>query len=201
MEFKPDPWMLTATGEQVHFFSPTPKDITIIDIAWALARKARFNGHTRSPNDDSMTRPSRSFYSIAQHSCLIYDRVEGDYPGDSRLHMQALLHDAEEAYLPDVHTELKNYLGPFRDMANRFKAVIRERFDLGTEAAMIKHYDHRMLATERRDLMAHGDNDWRVIEDIEPFSYRIDPWDMDTAYNEFLERFRLSNFPEYWNKS
>lgn len=197
MTARPEPWMLTAMGGIVPFFSPRPNDIAIGDIAWALSMKARFNGHTRR-QDRSMYRPSESFYSVAQHSCLICDRIEEMYPNDHRLHLQALLHDAEEAYLPDVHTEMKACLGAFRDIAHIFKAAIRERFDLGEEAAMIKDYDRRMLATERRDLMWQGENDWRVIEGIEPFPQKIELWDMDTAYTEFLERFRLTSNPDNW---
>ena len=178
------PWLLTKTGKRVDFLDPKPGQITIEDIAWALAGKPRFNGHT----------VPRVRYSIAQHSCLVHDRIQGEHPDCWATRLSALLHDAPEAYLPDLHTQLKTLLTGFRDLEGRFAEAISERYglpDLSYEKkSEIKKVDRRMLATERRDLMAPGGDDWATLTGAgEPYATEIKPWPTETAYHEFLYRY------------
>jgi len=86
--------MLTWTGKQVYPMRLTVMDVEIIDIAHALARQCRFNGHC--DGYISVANHCVRVSEILQRSgCSVYDQRWG------------LLHDAAEAYLGDVITPMK----------------------------------------------------------------------------------------------
>lgn len=87
------PWVLTASGRRVDLLDPDPATIAPADIAHALARLQRFNGH------------GRHGWSVANHSMLVADMM----PRPWRL--WGLLHDAHEAYLGDVTSPVKLAIG------------------------------------------------------------------------------------------
>jgi hypothetical protein len=87
------PYIQTVSGRRFNPFEPDREQIDISDIATALANQCRFGGHTRT------------FYSVAQHSCLISDLVR-ERGGGAADALSALLHDASEAYLVDLRREL-----------------------------------------------------------------------------------------------
>lgn len=80
---------LYPSGEFFNPLKPNPAKIHIADIAHALSMKCRFTGHCRR------------FISVAEHSLVVSKLV----PQDSAL--AALLHDATEAYLPDIASPVK----------------------------------------------------------------------------------------------
>jgi 5'-deoxynucleotidase YfbR-like HD superfamily hydrolase len=128
------------------------RDIRIEDIAHALSHLCRFTGHTRT------------FYSVAEHS------VRASYEVPPHLALDALLHDATEAYLGDVSSPLKSLLPDYRkieDMLSRRIAIV-----FGTTWPMlpeVKHADLVMLATEKRDLMGNDSGEgWSCLDGIEP---------------------------------
>jgi len=77
-------WILTASGRHFNYLDPRPGDIDILDIAQGLANECRYTGQTRA------------FYSVAQHAWLASQIV----PRICAL--EALLHDASEAYCKDI---------------------------------------------------------------------------------------------------
>jgi GNAT superfamily N-acetyltransferase len=79
------PWILTFTGRVVNPFEFKDEDVNIADIAHALACVNRFAGHATTP------------ISVAQHSVYVSKLCDG-----TPHTLQALLHDASEAYLGDV---------------------------------------------------------------------------------------------------
>jgi hypothetical protein len=83
----------TFTGRTIRPLDPNPDDIVIEDIAHALSQQCRFTGHT-----------SR-FSSVAEHSV----RVSWMVPRE--LALEALLHDASEAYLADIARPVKKAPG------------------------------------------------------------------------------------------
>jgi hypothetical protein len=185
-------WIQTYTGRAIYFDRPPRADeIDFNDIAVALSRTCRFNGH------------SRVFYSVAQHSCLV-----ALHQSDPELFLPALLHDAHEAYVGDVVTPLKNELSyavtlrsssgkeytrernPIRDLARQFDAAIGEAF--GFDPALMRHRDvieadARALATERRDLMADCPTAWKP--QAEPWNETIFGLPPGQACMEFRELF------------
>jgi 5'-deoxynucleotidase YfbR-like HD superfamily hydrolase len=103
------PIIETFTGLRVNPLFVKETDIVIEDIAHSLALINRFCGHTQRPN------------SVAQHSvyvsrlcdlhevnCTFGGLSRGTCScGASKVALQALLHDASEAYLGDVTKWLK----------------------------------------------------------------------------------------------
>lgn len=164
-------WIQTFTGKQFWPTNPRAEDVDIEDIAHALALKCRYTGHTEV------------FYSVAQH-CVLASRVCDDP-------RWALMHDATEAYLPDVARPVKRELNGFREIEDRLMAVIASVVGLPMPMPECVHQvDLVMLATERRDLMATPPRPWISTERIEPLADEIVPWDWHDAKHEFLYRYR-----------
>lgn len=169
----PDPrWIQTFTGRAFCPLSPRAEDICIEDIAHALAMKCRFTGHTRE------------FYSVAQHSVTMSFIVP---PADR---MWALLHDAAEAYLPDVARPIKGDIQGFDYIERKVMYVVCRRFEIpAVVPESVKRADLILLATECRDLMSAPPYRWRSIDGIEPLGGIIHPLSPDEAEREFIARF------------
>jgi hypothetical protein len=136
-------YIWTYSGRQVWPLDARVEDITIEDIAHALSNLCRFTGHTRS------------FYSVAQHSVLVMDHCALTTTDPSVL-LDALLHDATEAFLNDLARPVKYQpqLDRYRAAEAELDAVIRSRFFLPAEMSeLVKAADDALLAAEIRDLM------------------------------------------------
>jgi hypothetical protein len=175
-------WIMTASGRAFYPLEPRVHDVSIADIAHALAAVNRFNGHTSTP------------YSVAQHSVLVSRQLD-DY--GAAIALVGLLHDASEAYLGDIPRPLKKApaFAPYREAEARLQAVIWSYFTLTDVAgqadvqALIKQVDRRMLRTEQQQLMppaAHGED----RADVLPFKINCGPWPFMKAQTLFLERYR-----------
>jgi 5'-deoxynucleotidase YfbR-like HD superfamily hydrolase len=175
---EPGPFIQTVSGRRVNPFEPDPAEIDPHDIAQALSNLCRFGGHCRV------------FYSVAQHSALVSDLVEGD-GSDPEMVMAALLHDASEAYLGDMPHPLKHRseLGAaFRAAEAVLERAIRERFALTVDTAAIKPIDRALLATERR-AFARVAWHWPELDGVEPLDLTLEPWEPARAAREFISRF------------
>jgi 5'-deoxynucleotidase YfbR-like HD superfamily hydrolase len=162
----------TYTGKMFNLIDPTPDMIDIRDIAHALARVGRFNGHTTE------------FYSVAQHCCIVYSIV----PADQRL--AGLLHDATEAYLGDVTAPLKHQLPGYVELENKLAAVIGNKYNIPSKKSKEVHQaDMVALVTEARDLMSVEKNPKYWDLGIEPLEAAIVPWGADEAEQMFLAMF------------
>ena len=165
-------WILTATGRHLNFLDPRPEDIHILDIAQGLANECRYNGHTRG------------FYSVAQHSWLASTIVPRQYA------LEALLHDATEAYCKDLTHPLKQLLPGYQEIEARIAGVIGATFGIPAESSPpVKHADLILLATERRDLMPRDAAQWAILEGIEPLAMKIVPMNPGRAQTMFLRRY------------
>src|SRR3990167_3312305 len=112
-----DNYILTYSGTKFWPLNPRVRDVVVRDIAHALAHKCRFTGHVKR------------FYSVAEHSVILANLPElAEQPCEVRL--QALLHDAAEAYLPDVARPIKDALVGFREIEEGVLRVVFERFQL-----------------------------------------------------------------------
>jgi uncharacterized protein len=176
----PQPEIQTFSGRRVNPFAPDPEQIVIEDIAQALANQCRFGGHCRS------------FYSVAQHSCLLTDLLAAA-GGDETDQLWALLHDAAEAYLVDLPHPLKHWSevgARFREVETPLQAVILARFGLPPEPpAHLKEADRALLAAEKAALLP-AVWDWPELEGVEPAVIEIDPWLPERAVHELRARFK-----------
>jgi hypothetical protein len=165
--------IITKRGREFRPLNPRVEDVDIRDIAHALSNMCRFNGHVRE------------FYSVAQHSVLVSNLLD-DEPEYA---LWGLLHDATEAYLPDVTRPIKSHIEGFCDIEDRLMAVIAEAFNLFPAWPMpkeVKLADNRLLVTEQRDLCLGYTPS---LEDVEPLPEVIEPLEPIVARIRFLQRF------------
>lgn len=165
-------WILTARGRHFDYLDPRLDDIDILDIAQGLANECRFGGHTRG------------FYSVAQHAWLASQIVPPEHA------LEALLHDASEAYCKDIPLPLKLLLPDYRDIEARVDGAIRAAFGLPlTMSPAVKQADRVLLATERRDLMPADETPWAILDGIEPLPRKITTMQPSRAQAVFLKRY------------
>lgn len=164
-------WMLTRSGRRFDPIDPQPEMIDLLDIAHGLSNECRYSGQCRQ------------FYSVAQHSVLVSEIVPHE------IALEALLHDATEAYIKDIPRPIKALLPDYRRLEARVDAAIRLRFGLPAQTSPdIKHADLVLLATERRDLMPATGGQWESIHGIKPLEQTIRAAHTSRAKLLFLER-------------
>lgn len=133
----------TYSGKVIEIINPAEDQIDMEDIATVLSRICRFGGH------------SSCFFSVAQHSILVSHLVN-----DPKIRLEALLHDASEAYLGDVISPLKHLLGGvYKSLECNFENVIAQKFGLDTSAetkAAIKKADLLALELEHEALIMNN---------------------------------------------
>ncbi len=169
-------FMTTYSGKVITVFDPKAEQIDITDIAQALSMLCRFTGHTSS------------FYSVAQHSVLVSMCLP------SRLGLQGLLHDAQEAYIGDLSRPVKHHPGmqAYRELETRLEWVIRDHFDLPRDFdPMVKTIDNLIVIDEAKRFMSNLD--WTVGHPCLGLSIR--PWSPEEAKSAFLDAFRYHRSP------
>lgn len=169
-------WITTFTGHHFDYAKPTVDSICISDIAHALSNECRYAGHCPQ------------FYSVAQHSVLTSTIVPPEFA------LEALLHDAAEAYCKDIPSPLKGLLPDYHAIEARVEAVIRDRF--GLPAAMspeVKKADLIMLATERSELEIDPGTVWPMLDGVSLADIVIFPLSPTQAERAFFERWDALN--------
>jgi len=173
------PYIQTVSGRRFNPLEPDPDEVDIGDIARALSNQCRFGGN------------ARTFYSVAQHSCLVADLV-AEHGADVETQLWALLHDASEAYLVDLPHPLKHRseLGRLYAAAeDGLQAAIVDHFCLPPDPPrVIKQVDRSLLATERRAVASEAWH-WPELDGFEPLDLEIDPWLPERAHDEFVARY------------
>lgn len=166
-------WIITQSGKHFDFLDISPDAICIEDIACALSNLCRFTGQLQD------------FYSVAQHSVHVSYLVPPSFALD------ALLHDAAEAYIGDCSSPLKALLPDYQEIEKRVELAIARKFGIRTLGKWpeVKHADLVMLATERRDLDLDDGTPWPMLEDIEPAPMLLAPLNPRQARVAFLHRY------------
>lgn len=148
----------TYTGKVFDLKILDPESICIEDIAHALANTARFGGHLNK------------FYSVAQHSVHIAERVMKEF------RLDALLHDASEAYLGDMPSPFKKMLPEFKLNEDRVMNVIAEKFGFDYPLNdQVKFYDKILLQME-----------WDSFVEIK-YPTKLEAWSPDFSEWRFLK--------------
>ncbi len=177
MERTEDNFIHTFTGKKFWPLNARQEDICIRDIAKALSQKCRYTGH------------SCMFYSVAQHCVYASEHCE-----DPRW---ALLHDAGEAYLPDVSRPIKSAIRGFEKTEDNLLRVIASKFGLEFPFPECVHrIDNQMLVTEWHYLMPAATTLGPQYKEIERLDLHIMPWFPELAEYYFLKRFNVL-FPSH----
>lgn len=144
-------WILTNSGTRFDFENPTEEMINIEDIAAALSKQTRFNGHCSQ------------FYSVARHSIIMASKISPEFK------LEALMHDATEAYIGDMVKPLKNLIPEFEKIENKIHKVIAKKFKLKTKTPKeIKDLDLVMVASEIKAIMPKFDGELEGTEGARP---------------------------------
>lgn len=109
--------LCTFSGKKIDLTDLKPADLAIEDVAHALSLINRFNGHTTKA------------INVAYHSVFVALLVPYQHK------LQALLHDASEAYLGDITHWLKQTPGfqAYRDAEAQLQRMIYRHFGCGIE--------------------------------------------------------------------
>lgn len=171
------PWTVTLfSGRTVDVSRLCPEDVTIEDIAHALAMQCRFNGHCKR------------HYSIAQHSVLVSSGVCMS-TRDPRATLVGLLHDGSEAYIQDIVRGCKRQMPAYISLEKAVQDTVFKRFGLTDHAKyhdIVKEWDNRVLKVEARSLITGGGSDWVGFDLIEPAPFEIENWSPEAAEAAFL---------------
>ncbi|EKN3986059.1 HD family hydrolase [Yersinia enterocolitica] len=139
----------TYSGLTFDYLKPVSSSICDKDIIQGLSNDCRFAGQLPV------------FYSVAQHCWLMSQIVPEEFA------LEALLHDASEAYCRDIPSPLKRLLPDYKVIEHRIDTAIREKFGLPAEKSSVVHYcDLIMLATERQELDIDDGKEWPMLEGI-----------------------------------
>lgn len=166
----------TRQGDTIDLANPSGFAFSVPSIAHALSRIARFTGHIDRDDDDFS-------YSVAQHSVMVSKLLPPEFA------LEGLMHDAQEAFVGDVSTPLKNMVGDaYRNIEDRVYEAIAERFSLPKAMTpIVKDADRLALRAEQRDLFPDDGRLKRANSDV-----LVDPIKTltpDQARREFIEHF------------
>jgi 5'-deoxynucleotidase YfbR-like HD superfamily hydrolase len=138
----------------MQFFLRNPSPcIRLSDIATGLSNQCRYSGQLDE------------FYSVAQHSVFVMEQVWRNLPQDLDeterrfLLLQAILHDASEAYLVDIPTPIKKTpeMAAYRTLEAEVQDACFRHFGMELHPRdldpLVKHYDELAAVYERRHLM------------------------------------------------
>lgn len=174
-----DFYINTFTGKEFHFNNMQAKDICFEDIAGSLSKLCRFTGHCRT------------FYSVAEHSILVADILQAYY-GDKRFELEALLHDAPEAYINDLAYPPKQLCFDYKSLEAKIWSVISQKYDLSPVISThIKQADLIALATEKQHLMLQT-RPWKILEGIKPADMVICPTSNELIRGIYLSRLNMA---------
>ncbi len=166
----------TVSGRYIDLYNPQPEDFCIDDIAHHLSHVCRFGGATRA------------FYSVAEHSMLVAFLLP------ARLSLAGLLHDASEAFLGDMVSTVKRTLPSYQYIEGVVQAAIYKQFGIELsleDAALIKHADLVVLATERARLMPNDGVEWAILQGITPLDNNMpEPLTPHDARQRFISEAR-----------
>lgn len=158
--------MRTYSGK---FFYPEHVDVLevdIVDIAHALSNVCRYNGHLNH------------FYSVAQHSLIVSELVPQEYA------LEGLLHDACEAYIPDMPSPLKGLLPDFVALQDEIMAHVFKHFNLKYPLpGEVEYIDKNIRGAEMFWL-----SNWNEAF-LARLDYKVVPMSPTIAEHQFLNRF------------
>jgi len=170
--------ILTHSRRYFDFADLESNTIDIQDIAQGLSNVCRFGGQCPV------------FYSVAQHSVLVY-RILRDVLNvdDPVILKQGLLHDATEAFLGDMVSPLKRRIPQYKAIEARLNDTIMYAFSLPWQlSARVKEADLMALSIEQRELWGNAD-DWAVLEGVARAEWTLIPTTPFVARAQFMQTY------------
>lgn len=174
---KTDGCFRTFTGKVFNALNPSPEMIDIRDIAKGLAYKPHFSGF------------SPKFFSIAEHSLAVEGMVALIDKDNYQARLEALLHDASEAYTGDMIKPIKNLLPAFVMIEKKIQSAIYSKYGI-----KYKGYELDIKLSDNRIQEIEAMAFYRKATGLAPFenivvNRYIRYLTPDEALKEFLERF------------
>jgi len=179
------PVIAITTGQPFNFLDPDPDTIHLDDIAESLAKDARYTGKTPGV-----------FYSVAEHSVLCSYVVPDEWK------LQALMHDAAEAYTGDFTSPYKKLLATVTDLPkvvdDRITRAIFKKFGVpicseelgGIMSPETHEADGYVYIQERYQIMNQDSNEWWDFHgDPDPEFPEIRCHEWRSAKQLFIKRF------------
>ena len=173
------------SGGFLDFKEPDPAEIKLHDVAHGLAHICRYTGQTRH------------FFSVAEHACLVANRLKwlGYRP---EIQWEGLHHDNAEAFVGDVNRPLKDLLEPtFKEIELRVWRAINYSLDLQIiepQHEAVKAADNWALSAEAYALLpSNGRNwfSWGLYSKIDPAPIRCDsPFYAESEWMAHYHRLR-----------
>lgn len=165
----------TYYGYKIDFHEPDPGQIFIGDIAHALSNTPRFAGHTKT------------FYSVAAHSIMVASMCPPEHQ------LQALLHDATEAYLTDMPTPFKRLLPDYQALEERVWLAICSKFDIPVKLHESVKFADRACLMKEADVLKPGRASFGDEYEDHPRAERIldHPSNQEMMYGLYMWYFRL----------
>lgn len=165
-------WMQTATGVVFHLDCPSARNVRAVDIAVHLTNIQRFSGAAESGSTSFAIQTT-----VAAHSCRVLDMVMSESVREAlgfssekpsaALQLQALLHDAHEAYIGDISSPVKAALPEraktgLRGLATRVDVAIGEAFgvDMRNVPLLVHACDMLALHWERTFYLGPETSPW-----------------------------------------
>jgi len=171
----------TASGHTFDYDNMNVNMIRTQDVALALGKLCRYNGH------------SRVFYSVAEH-CFLMAAYAMDVTDDPEIALQCLLHDAGEAYVSDVPSPLKAKLGQvYKDLEAEVDELIAFKYGLPTPLFDIVHeLDKRICLDEKAVLYPTSRYRWVAEQQgLEPLGIKLALLNPSEAALAFLHMYNL----------
>lgn len=145
-------YIRTISGKNFDIYQLTPDSFDIESISHGLSNTCRFSGQCKR------------FYSVAEHSCRISIHVYDILTQEGQLNKKeilkaslwGLLHDASEAFLPDMPSPFKKLpeLTGFRQLEDKIMAMVAQKFNLPLDMPdIVKQCDSRIIVNESSSLM------------------------------------------------
>jgi len=145
--------IMIRSGVMLNILDPDPDKLLIEDIAHALSMQCRFAGHTKE------------FYSVAQHSLLC------SIEAPAKLKLEALLHDASEAYIQDIARPLKNKLKEYKLIESTIMTAIAKKFGFNWPLSKkIKAIDDKILKIEFNNFILDRE---KTLKSMTPHTAKI----------------------------
>ncbi len=177
IKMKSGPSIMLASGKWFDLLDPWNSEFTIHDIAQGLSNICRYSGQCSG------------FYSVAEHSIHVSDTVES-------FKLEALLHDAAEAFLGDITRPLKLLLPKYKEIEASVEAAIFERFGLDPAAkVVVKQADLQVLAAEQGQVMPEGTDYWAAGSAIHKAEVRVEFLSPIVARDRFMDKYAKLTSP------